>query len=439
MVVGVAGFCQARVEEAMTAAQEAFKAAQDGCIQCIIGVWESYIKERCPSLPRPLTLESLSTEAARVQQKRIVERRWAVIKELSVGDLQSRMEALSSDREWPVKFVRSQLKAAREEFERPVSTEELFRAYVAGPPPDISDLTGQMAASSLDDSQCAPMDDGVRERQCAQRMLAHFERQLQLSRANQVIIEQSRLWMDTGAGDSNGLPPLRPGGRVRLNGRFRRVRDGSVGELVQWLEDKGRWWVRAPNCEDADEDGEEWDSDPDEWEGVTVQPEHLVALPDSEPWFDGNERRISCYASAFGRYVWALRHPLQAQALGTRFDAESGKPIWFEEPPAHVLETLPSGQLSKVFSGSLTQHIEALREQARPHASDPSYDPLGYMQHKSSSGAAAGPAGASSSMDAGVADADDESDGESDESLGESYVGDAACEDDVCADDQYPC
>ena len=375
MEVGVAGFDHGKVDAALPMAQRRFEADAELCVQRICEVWEAYVSHRAPSAEHPLAAAALATELARVKQAKIAQIRLGVINQLPLEELLSRMDP---QHPFPRAFVRGQLSAAKVEFNRPMSTDELRRAYMAGPPPDIDDLTDSLAGAALASATArahrTPVDSGLLERQRAQRSLAHFERTLQLEPVDRVKIAQSRLWREQHAegASANGTepPPLRPGGTVRFDGMTKPELNGIIGELVQWSDDRGRWQVNIS------------DDDDETPRVVAVRPNNLLALPDCEPWLNANGSANDTFrGTAMCRYVWAVHHPLQAVSLGTRFDVQSGKPVWFEPPPRHVLEALPSSRVSQIFRGSLTEHIAVLREQARPHASDPPHDPLDYMQH----------------------------------------------------------
>ena len=130
-----------------------------------------------------------------------------------------------------------------------------------------------------------------------------------------LIIEQSRAWKPAAQHESSyaGLPPPRPGGRVQLTGlSSRQELNGVRGTLMQFVEDAGRWAVLT--------EAGRLDS-----ETIRVKLENIIILPDIEPFDDPEEGfdfewHQTHDPDPSNRLSWAEEHPLQARALGFRFD-----------------------------------------------------------------------------------------------------------------------
>ena len=243
-----------------------------------------------------------------------------------------------------------------------------MRAYAAGPPPElpelldplealmINELSGRAAGATRKQGRAkrTPAEQARRTLELGSLELMPLEEHDKLDRA---IIEQSRLWMAAHPDEpssADGVPPLRPGGQVRIDGlRSRGELNGCTGVLVQWYEDASRWWVSV----EYQVDGREWLE-----EDMRIQPKNLVALPDSEPFTSEDDPHGEPGVCDVARFSWAERRPLQARALGARFD-EAGRPVWLAPPPAHVLETLRPRLTSNnpVFSGSIPDRVEHYR------------------------------------------------------------------------------
>ena len=342
---GMGGFDRSKVEAALEAAREAYAQIIQSCRLQMIDVMHEHLRRRRPTLHK----KSFSDEQ--------------IVNELSVTDLRTALETRGYS--FPFVMVRGEMKAAREECLRAPTIDEMKRAYFAGPPPDVDmyaasepvdaaitdALSGRMAKATLDEK--------TRAQRKAQRTLNLLLGLLglleltpldKLDERDSTTIDQSHQWLAAHPDELaavEGTPPLRPGGPVRVEGlRSRSDLNGATGELVQWFDDVGRWRVSM------DTNGE----------NVRAQPQNLVALPDSEPWVADDDPDGE-WGTDLCRVDWARRHPLQARALGTRFD-DAGRPIWFAPPPAQVLATLTPSHAARIFSGSITERVAEYRRRA---------------------------------------------------------------------------
>lgn len=336
-------FCQARVEEAMVEARKQYAVILDKCRHEMWLVYQDHFEQRRPQLHKATFTDE------------------SILGELSAADVRGALEQRGFS--FPYAMVRGEMAAVKREYLAGFSVEEMERAYIAGPPPPPPpprDATDALIADML---ECRLEDRQLAGRRAA-RTLALLELtpldQLERNygRTERVKVEQSRLWLEEAASqatsasddDSMGLPPLRPGGRVKINRlRSQPHLNGQCGDLIQWLADADKWWVEL-------RDGTE----------IKVRPKNLVALPDSEPWLDSDGEADTGWGEAVARFSWAERQPLQARSIGVRFD-DGGRPIWFPPPPAHVLEALTPEQREKIFSGALDEYVEMLKPLAIPH------------------------------------------------------------------------
>ena len=249
---------------------------------------------------------------------------------------------------FPFMLVRSQLAAVKQEVSRPVDMEELWAAYKAGPPPPMPpDPVANMLSCKMRGIRLTPPDKMERD----------------FGTESRIIIEESQRWLDAHGEPKacDGPPPLRPGGHVQLQGQDTRPElNGADGTLVQWNEATGQWTVNM--------DGHLSTGAPCTIGCISATPECLVALPDSEPWISADDPHGQ-WGSLVDRFSWAERFPLQARAVGARFDS-SGCPEWLPPPPEHL--SLPPDHLSRVYSGAISDGGDYLLSEAERMARDPS-------------------------------------------------------------------
>lgn len=339
---GMGGFDRSKVAAAMDAARSAYAQILESCRGEIWWVLDEHFKRRRPTLHK----ESCSDER--------------IVNELSAADVRAGLETRGFA--FPYAMVRGEMKAAKESYLVGFSLDEMKRAYFAGPPPDLdatdlcdsSDPTEAMIMNALSGRMAkATLNDTTRAQREAKRALDLGLFELtpleKLDERYRTIVEQSQQWLaahlEVPAADG-AAPPLRPGGLVRIEGlRSRSELNAATGELVQWYDDAGRWRVHVEY-----RINERWHD-----EDVRVQPHNLVSLPDSEPWVAEDDPDGEWGADG-DRFDWAERHPLQARALGTRFD-DAGRPVWFAPPPEHVLASLTASHTAQIFSGSVTERV----------------------------------------------------------------------------------
>ena len=151
-------------------------------------------------------------------------------------------------------MVRGEMASVKAECLTEPSMEELKRAYLAGPPPPVPPplLDGANVGDEADaliqhflSCRVAPSVDDTLE------LISLDQLEEDFGMHGRVIVEESRAWLaqhpfafhaeSTGAGS---VPPLRPGGSVRIHGLSGRPElNGLKALLVKWHEDAGRWWV----------------------------------------------------------------------------------------------------------------------------------------------------------------------------------------------------
>ena len=138
-------------------------------------------------------------------------------------------------------------------------------------------------------------------------------------------------------------PVLRPGGDVRIKGlsddqvlnflpyygrwdvRWRDGKmkqatpaqlNGSRAELIKYYPARGEWWVDAVYRDRYRDVQNAWWS-----EHLYLKAEHLELLPDLEPWDRDDYEDPHGPVFPLMRFDWAQTHPIQARAVGYRFDA----------------------------------------------------------------------------------------------------------------------
>ena len=346
---GVGGFCLARVEEAIDGARKHFATIVRTCRTEMLDVYLEHLAQRRPNLRR-----THSTDGD-------------ILNELTAADVRGALT--SRGFAFPYAMVRGEMASVKAECLTEPSTEEMKRAYLAGPPPPVPPPLPRDAGTDAGGLGLGAGDpaDAMIDKMLSCRVTPSVDDSLELSidqleenmgKFARVIIEESQAWLAQhpfafhveGTGADGSVPPLRPGGSVCIHGLIGRPElNGQKALLVKWHEDAGRWWVYVEIVGRCTE------------EHVRVRPSNLEAL-DSETWFEETDPHHE-WGSISERFLFAQLHPLQARSVGVRFD-EAGKPIWFPPPPA-ALHLRPS-HLRKIFSGPINDSaIKAWREELR--------------------------------------------------------------------------